>query len=188
MPNPLEETPTSIHQLEFIQPTHCATFRFAVAGDSAGGNLAAVAALRARDDGFQPPLKAQILNYPVTNHSFDNPSHQLYDKYLISVDKMKWYWDQYLHSPEEGLHPYASPLLAKDLSNLPPALVQLAELDILRDEGRLYAEALQKAGNDVQLSVKKGLIHGFIGMSMLAPTEVDEAYQEIVTFLKRTLN
>lgn len=66
--------------------------------------------------------------------------------------------------------------------------MQLAEFDILRDEGRVYAEALQKAGNGVHLSLRKGLIHGFIGMSVVAPTEVEEAYQEIETFLKRTLS
>jgi acetyl esterase len=157
-------------------------------GDSAGGNLAAVVALRARDDGLQPPLKAQVLVCPITNHSFDNPSHQLYDKYYLSVEMMKWFWDQYLTSPEDGLHPYASPLLAKDFSNLPPALVQIAEFDILRDEGRRYAEAMQQAGNDVQLSLKKGMIHGYLVLSMVAPTEVDEGFQEIATFLKRKMN
>jgi acetyl esterase len=145
-------------------------------------------ALRARDEGFQPPLKAQILIYPVTNYSFDNPSYELYDKYLLPVHKMKWFWDQYLHSPEEGMQPYASPLQAKDLSKLPPALVLLAELDILRDEGRLYAEALQKAGNDVQLTIKKGMIHGFLGLPVVIPTEVNEAVNEIGAFLKRTTN
>jgi acetyl esterase len=110
--------------------------RVAVAGDSAGGNMAAVTALRLRDEGG-PALCGQLLLYPVTDyHTPGTPSYQENaEGYGLTRDTMKWFWDHYLSDPSEGAHPHASPLRAPDLSGLPPALLVTAEYDPLRDEG-----------------------------------------------------
>jgi len=136
--------------------------RMAVGGDSAGGNLAAVVALMARDRRmFQPVF--QVLIYPVTDHNFNTPSYtENAEGYLLSREDMRWFWDHYLAHVEDGDHPYASPLRARDLSRLPPALVITAEYDPLRDEGEAYATRLRHAGVAVTLSRYQGLIHAFI--------------------------
>ncbi|MBJ7597233.1 MAG: lipase [Candidatus Nephthysia bennettiae] len=133
--------------------------RVAVAGDSAGGNLAAVMALRARDAGL--PLAFQLLIYPVTDHSFDTASYSANASgFGLTQLGMRWYWDQYLGS-SDGAHPEASPLRAKELSGAAPALVVVCEYDPLRDEGVAYAERLEAAGVPVRLSEYEGMIHGF---------------------------
>jgi acetyl esterase len=138
--------------------------RIAVGGDSAGGNLAAVVTLMARDRSG-PKLAYQLLIYPITNFSFDTPSyHENAEGYSLSKDDMVWFWEHYLPGVEEGKHPYASPLQAQNLSNLPPAMVITAEYDPLRDEGELYAGRLQEAGNQVTLKRYDGMIHGFFSM------------------------
>jgi acetyl esterase len=137
--------------------------RIAVGGDSAGGNLAAVVALMARDRGT-PALVYQLLIYPVTNHSFDTESYRSINEGLTQ-NTMAWYWEQYLRSPDDGKNPYASPLQADDLSNLPPAMVITAEYDPLRDEGEAYADRLQAAGVKVKKKRYDGMIHGFVGMA-----------------------
>src|SRR4051795_9380505 len=112
--------------------------RIAIAGDSAGGNMAAVIALRLRDEGG-PALCGQLLLYPVTD--YHTPGTRSYEQnaegYGLTRDTMKWFWDNYLSSPSEAAHPRASPLRAPDLSGLPPTLVVTAEYDPLRDEGEL---------------------------------------------------
>jgi len=138
--------------------------RIAVGGDSAGGNLAAVVTLMARDRGG-PRLAYQLMIYPITNHSFDTPSYQENARgYSLTRDDMVWFWDHYLSSEDDGKHPYASPLQAQDLSNLPPALVVTAEYDPLRDEGEQYAGRLQEAGNQATVMRYNGMIHGFFSM------------------------
>jgi acetyl esterase len=133
--------------------------RVAVAGDSAGGNLAAVMALRARDAGL--PLAFQLLIYPVTDHSFDTASYSANASgFGLTQLGMRWYWDQYLGS-SDGAHPDASPLRAKELSGAAPALVVVCEYDPLRDEGVAYAERLEAAGVPVRLAEYEGMIHGF---------------------------
>lgn len=136
--------------------------RLAVGGDSAGGNLAAVVALMARDRGmFQ--LAFQVLIYPVTDHNFNTLSYtENAEGYLLSREDMRWFWGHYLAHVDDGDHPYASPLRARDLSRLPPALVITAEYDPLRDEGEAYAARLRNAGVPVTLSRYQGLIHAFI--------------------------
>jgi acetyl esterase len=139
----------------------------AVAGDSAGGNLAAAVALMARDRGG-PALAYQLLIYPVTAPAQGTQSASYQDNaegYLLTRGSMEWFWQHYLVSPEEGTNPYASPLHASDLSNLPPALVITAEFDPLRDEGLAYARRLQEAGVSVTSSHYEGLIHGFFWMA-----------------------
>jgi acetyl esterase len=138
--------------------------RIAVGGDSAGGNLAAVAALMARDRGG-PPLSFQLLVYPVTDHDLDTPSYrQNADGYLLTREAMRWFWNHYLGGTGAGHHPYASPLRAERLTGLPPALVQTAEFDPLRDEGEAYAWRLRAAGVPVTLTRYPGMIHGFLRM------------------------
>jgi acetyl esterase len=138
--------------------------RLAVAGDSAGGNLSAVVALMARDRGG-PALVYQALVYPVTDFNFDTPSYtENAEALLLTKAAMVWFWNHYLRSPEDGQNPYASPLRASDLSNLPPAFVVTAEYDPLRDEGRAYAERLRQAGVTVEAKNYDGMIHGFFQM------------------------
>jgi acetyl esterase len=139
--------------------------RLAIGGDSAGGNLTAVVSLMARDRG-SPPLVFQLLIYPVTDyHTPGTPSYQENaEGYFLTRDDMIWFWNHYLNDESEAKHPYASPLQAPDLSNLPPALVITAEFDPLRDEGERYAERLRKAGVPVVLKRYDGMIHGFFGM------------------------
>jgi acetyl esterase len=139
--------------------------RIAVGGDSAGGNLAAVIALMARDRGG-PPLAFQLLVYPVTARDFATSSYrQNAEGYGLSLDSMRWYWDHYLQNPADASNPYAAPLVAQDLKGVPPALVITAEYDPLCDEGEAYARRLQAAGVPTTCSRYDGMIHGFFGMS-----------------------
>jgi acetyl esterase len=137
--------------------------RVAVAGDSAGANMAAVTAIRVRDEGG-PTLCGQLLLYPVTDyHTPGTPSYTANAAgYGLTRDTMKWFWDHYLSDPSEGAHPHASPLRAPHLSGLPPALVITAEYDPLRDEGELYAEKLRAAGVPTTLIRYDGVNHGFM--------------------------
>lgn len=145
---------------------HAASFggdptRIAVGGQSAGGNLAAVVPLMARDRGG-PPLVFQLLVYPMADHSFETPSYrENAEGYWLTRERMQWYWGHYLARPEDGAHPYASPLRATDLRGLPPALVLTAEYDPLRDEGEAYAARLREAGVPVAHTRYEGQIHGF---------------------------
>ncbi len=139
--------------------------RIAVAGDSAGGNLAAAVALVARDRG-EPVLAYQLLIYPVTQYGFDSESYRQYERgYGLSKDDMVWFWDRYLPHAADGKNPYASPLLAKSLKDLPPALIVTAECDVLRDEAEAYAARLQEAGVPVRLWRYDGMIHNFLGLA-----------------------
>ncbi len=133
-----------------------------VAGDSAGGNLAAVTALRARDLG-EPRLALQVLIYPVTDHDLDRKSYHEYDgtEFIVNRRDMVWFWDHYAPDPATRLNPYASPLRATDLSGLPPAFVVTAEHDPLRDEGFAYAERLRAARVPVEHRHYGSQIHGF---------------------------
>lgn len=140
--------------------------RVAIGGDSAGGNLAAVVALMARDRGG-PKLAYQLLIYPVTDHfTLNTPSYQANSEgYFLTKDDMVWFWDLYLSSEDDTKHPHASPLQAQDLSNLPPAMVITAEFDPLRDEGEMYAARLREAGNEVTAKRYDGMIHGFVSFA-----------------------
>jgi acetyl esterase len=138
--------------------------RLAVAGDSAGGNLAATAALLARARGG-PVLRHQVLIYPVTDYAFDTPSYRENGEgYFLSEAMMRWFWQQYLEDGSQGADPLASPLRAPDLAGLPPALVVTAEYDPLRDEGEAYAARLRAAGVPTELRRFPGQIHGFFSM------------------------
>jgi acetyl esterase len=138
-----------------------------VSGDSSGGNLAAAVALMARDRGG-PRIDYQVLIYPVTAparaSAFESYSVNG-QGYMLTSDAMEWFWDHYVEDPADAQLPYASPLLAPDLSGLPPALVVTAEFDPLRDEGLAYAARLKDAGVEVEALNYDGIIHGFFWMS-----------------------
>jgi acetyl esterase len=158
--------------------------RIAVGGDSAGGNLATVIAMRCRDAGG-PALAAQLLLYPVTDLStFETGSHrELGEGYFLTRAGMEWFKGHYLASADQARHPEASPLLAPDVSGLPPALVITAEFDPLRDEGEAYAQRLQQAGVRVTVTRYPGMIHGFVSMrGVLAGGR--QAIQEAAKFIQ----
>jgi acetyl esterase len=141
--------------------------RLFVAGDSGGGNLAAVTALRARDEGG-PPLRGQVLVYPSTVHySEPTGSHvENAEGYFLTTKDMVWFMDHYLRDAGDATDPLFAPMHAADHTRLPPALVITAEYDPLRDEGIAYAEKLEAAGVPVRLNKYPGMIHGFYGAPM----------------------
>jgi acetyl esterase len=141
----------------------------AVAGDSAGGNLAAIVARKARDSGL--PLALQILIYPVTDADLESASYrECAEGYFLTRDGMRWFWESYL-ADGDWFQPDASPLRADDLSGVAPALVLTAEFDPLRDEGEAYAHRLEEAGVPVTLTRYDGQFHGFVRM----PGVIDRA-------------
>src|SRR5580658_6639335 len=138
--------------------------RIAVGGDSAGGNLAAAVALRARDGG--PPLAGQLLVYPNTDQLADDESMRAAeDPFLFNRHSVAWYRRHYLADPGDAASPLASPLRAESLAGLPPALVITAEYDPLRDQGEAYARRLAAEGVPVELSRYPGMAHGFFTMA-----------------------
>ncbi len=151
--------------------------RIAVGGDSAGGNLAAVVTLMARDRGG-PSLMFQLLIYPATNlSSFDTKSFSEHGEgYILTKDSMMYYRDHYIRGKEDAENPYASPLLAEDLKGLPPALVITAEFDVLTDESKAYAERLIQVGVPVTYTCYEGMIHPFFSF----PAVVDRAKEAMV--------
>ena len=137
--------------------------RIILAGDSAGGNMAAVTALRVRDEGG-PMLCGQMLLYPVTDyHIPGTPSYaENAEGYGLTRDTMEWFWEHYLNDPVEAENSYASPLRAPDLIGLPPAYVMSAEYDPLRDEAELYGKRLRSAGVPTEITRRLGMNHGFL--------------------------
>lgn len=155
--------------------------RMVVGGDSAGGNLAAAVSLLVRDRGG-PVLAGQLLIYPNTLYGADTPSMQFDDPSLFNRHSVAWYWQHYLDSPADGGNPLASPLLATDLSGLPPALVITAECDPLRDEGEQYAGRLAEAGVPVEQHRYDGVMHGFFTMSGVLD-DAERAVRQAAAFL-----
>ena len=156
-----------------------------VAGDSAGGNLSAVVAVRARDR-KGPEIALQILIYPVTDADFDRPSYtDPENALLLTREAMIWFWDHYVPDPARRAEPDASPLQTADLSGLPPAVVLTAEYDVLRDEGEAYAQRLADAGVPVDLRRYPGQMHGFFILQMLPGSEL--GYQQVVKAIRAHL-
>lgn len=139
--------------------------RLVIGGDSAGGNLAAVTALRTRDEGG-PALAGQMLIYPVTDHY--SAGFASYSSYAagsgLTAAEMVWFWDLYAPTAAQWSHPHAAPLRATDLSHLPPAYVMSAECDVLRDEAEAYAARLVTAGVATTFRRFDGLNHGAAGL------------------------
>jgi acetyl esterase len=157
-----------------------------VAGDSAGGNLAAVMALHARAAGG-PAIALQVLVYPATDTdtdstSYRDPANQL----LLTRESMTWFYDHYLPDPAARLHPDAAPLRTTNLSRLPPAVVLTAEHDVLRDEGELYATRMLKSGVPVRHRRFDGQTHGFFNMIGVLPG-ADAAMDYVVAAVGETL-
>jgi len=149
-----------------------------VAGDSAGGNLAAVVARRARDAGG-PRIDLQVLVYPVTDADFTRPSYtDPENQLLLTREAMEWFWDHYVPDVARRAEPDASPLRAPSLTGLPPALVLTAEHDVLSDEGEAYAERMREAGVPVEHHRLEGQMHGFFTLLMLPGSE--RGFQRVV--------
>jgi acetyl esterase len=139
--------------------------RIAVGGDSAGGNLAAVACLIARDRGG-PNIGFQLLVYPVTDADDDRASlHEFAQGYLLTRPMMDYFWAHYLARIEDGRDPLASPINAPSLAGLPRAMVITAECDPIRDQGEAYAQRLREAGVPVSLKRYDGAIHAFFNLA-----------------------
>jgi acetyl esterase len=144
-----------------------------VAGDSAGGNLSAVVAQRAKAEGG-PDIALQVLVYPVTDADLDNASYlDPQNQLMLSRDSMIWFWDHYVPEHADREHPNASPLQAPEVSGLPPAVVLTAEHDVLRDEGEAYADRLEQSGVPVRRRRFAGQMHGFFQMVNLLPGAAD---------------
>jgi acetyl esterase len=156
-----------------------------LAGDSAGGNMVAVTALMARDRGG-PPLCGQLMIVPVTD--YPKPGYPSYVEngqgYGLTAAGMRWYWGHYLNDEAEADNPYASPVRARDLRGLPPALIITAELDVLRDEGEYYGKLLAQAGVPVQVTRYAGVHHGFFGMQAVLDKS-KQAMAEVSAWLKQ---
>ena len=153
-----------------------------VAGDSAGGNLSAVMAVRARDRNG-PEIAMQVLIYPVTDANVDRPSYlDPENQLLLTRDSMIWFFDHYIPDPARRTEPDASPIYTEDLSGLPPAVVLTAEHDPLRDEGEEYAQRLEDAGVEVNFQRHKGQMHAFFALLMLPGSE--RGMQQVVRAIR----
>jgi acetyl esterase/lipase len=142
--------------------------RLAVAGDSAGGNLAAVVAQVLRDDGT--PVVAQFLIYPAVDAEGEYPSRVENAKgYFLEQPTMDWFYGHYAGAWDDAKDPRLSPLHAADLAGLPPAVIVTAEFDPLRDEGEAYGKALEAAGVTASVHRYDGMIHGFFDMGTISP-------------------
>ncbi len=166
-PAAVEDADAALHWVAEHRVAIAGDVPIIVGGDSAGGNLATVVARHSRDRGG-PPIAMQVLVYPVADADLDTPcytaeEHQL----LLQRESMIWFWDHYLPDVARRREPDASPLQAADLSGLPPAVVILAEYDVLRDEGQAYAAALAAAGVPVRVHVHDGQMHAFFTILML---------------------
>jgi acetyl esterase len=157
-----------------------------VGGDSAGGNLAAVVSLRARDR-KGPKIALQLLVYPVTDSDFSRASYNAKEnQLLLSRGSMEWFFDHYTPNVADRAHPDVAPLRAPDFSKLPPAVVLTAEHDVLRDEGEEYARKLSAAGVPVSHKRFSGQLHGFFTMVNILPgheTGLDYAVEQIAARL-----
>jgi acetyl esterase len=185
-PGPLEDCVQAVRWLvDNAEAVGADSAHVALLGDSAGGNLAAAATVRLRDEGG-PRIDAQVLLYPclAPARTTTFASYEQYaDGPLMTRADMEWFWDHYLRSEADEHDPAAAPLLAADLAGLPSALVVVAELDPLRDEGLAYAERLRTAGVRTESAVFRGAAHGFWWMDreMRQATELDE---QIARFLR----
>lgn len=165
--------------------------RLAVAGNSVGGNMAAVVSLMAKDKGG-PKIRFQMLFWPVTDASFDNASYnQFAEGHFLTKNMMKWFWDNYTTDVNQRKNIYASPLQAttEQLKGLPPVMIQTAENDVLRDEGESYARKLDAAGVVVTAVRYNGMIHDFGLLNVISQipgtrSAMQQASEELKKYLK----
>ncbi|USK35785.1 alpha/beta hydrolase [Bacillus sp. F19] len=158
--------------------------RMVIGGDSVGGNLATVVTMMARDR-KGPAITAQVLIYPATNLEFNSESHQTFAKgFGLDREQLIWFRDHYLRNEEDRFNEYASPLVAEELSGLPPAIVITAENDVLRDEGRAYAERLKKFGVQVEYACEPGMVHGYFGHMAIFSKNIESTVSRIDKFLR----
>jgi len=164
--------------------------RLAIVGNSVGGNMTAVVALMARANGG-PEIKCQVMFWPVTDTDFETQSYNEYDEgYFLTKSMMKWFWDAYTTDAKQRKEIYASPLQAtiEQLKDLPPAMVQTAGNDVLRDEGEAYARKLDEAGVDVTAVRYEGLIHDYGLLNGLSEIPaVRDALHQAAEMLKKHL-
>jgi acetyl esterase len=155
-----------------------------VAGDSSGANLATVSVRRCNARAIARRYDFQVLAYPVTDADFDTASyHEFAEGRLLTRADMMWFWDQYAPDTGQRNDPDLSPLRADTLTGSPPALILVAALDPLRDEGERYAEKLRQEGIAVEAICCEGLVHGFLSMVRLAPGAA-QAFDRIVTAIR----
>ena len=161
--------------------------RMVVAGDSAGGCLAAVTAIRIRDEGG-PVLTGQLLWYPVTDYPSTQPhSYVAYGAgYGLTGEGMQWFWDQYLAEPSLASHAHVSPLRMDTPVGLPAAYVMVAEFDVLRDEGEAFARRLEASGIETVMRCQAGMNHGFLKYTGTIE-EADAAMEDACRWLRRVL-
>ncbi|WP_254861962.1 alpha/beta hydrolase [Halovivax gelatinilyticus] len=159
--------------------------RLGVAGTSAGGNLAAASAIRARDGG--PTLAGQFLLYPMTDRQFDRPSYAEHgDGPLLTEADVRWFWEQYLRSPVDEHNPFATICRHPDLAGVAPATVVTAGHDVLRDEGVAYADRLDEAGVDVDHAHYPSMAHGFLSLTD-SVSRADEAMDGLAESIRERL-
>ncbi|PTR01475.1 acetyl esterase/lipase [Mucilaginibacter yixingensis] len=198
-PSPEAQYPTAINQIyaatEWVA-AHGAEIgvdgkNLAVVGNSVGGNMTAAIALMAKDKNG-PEIKLQAMLWPVTDAGFETESYQLFaNGRFLSKNMMKWFWDNYLPDEAKRKEIYASPLQAtvEQLKGLPPALVQTAENDVLRDEGEAYARKLNEAGVLVTLTRYGGLIHDYGLLNPIAHVPaIKTAIQQAAVIIKNSLS
>ncbi|MFT0865462.1 alpha/beta hydrolase fold domain-containing protein [Pseudomonas sp. CAM1A] len=198
-PSPEARFPTAINQAyaatrwvaEHGQEIGVDGSRLAVAGNSVGGNMAAVVALKAKEAGT-PKLRFQALLWPVTDANFNNASYnQFAEGHFLTRNMMQWFWNNYTTDPRQRDDIHASPLRAslEQLQGLPPALVQTAEMDVLRDEGEAYARKLGAAGVPVTAVRYNGMIHDYGLLNVLSTvpsvrSAMDQAAQALKVHLQ----
>ncbi|PIC82993.1 alpha/beta hydrolase [Sporosarcina sp. P1] len=155
-----------------------------VCGDSAGGNLATVVSMMARDRGTSVP-EAQILLYPVTDLSHDTVTYtEFAEGFGLDADLMKWFGSHYIRSEKDRQLPYISPLRAEDLGGLPPAIIVTAEFDVLREEGEQYAARLKEAGNVAEYRCESGMIHAYFTNAGVFLERIGQTISAIHDFLQ----
>ncbi|PLR29869.1 alpha/beta hydrolase [Chimaeribacter arupi] len=197
-PSPEAQYPVAIHQAYAATcwvAGHGAELnldggRLAVVGNSVGGNMAAVVAMMAKEQGA-PHVRFQLLLWPVTDAAFDSGSYQSYPEgFFLSRNMMKWFWDNYTTDESKRVELHASPLRATpdQLAGLPPALIQVAEFDVLRDEGEAYGRKLNEAGVETTLVRYNGLIHDYGLLNPLSQVPavkmaLSQAAQALKTYL-----
>jgi acetyl esterase len=184
-PLPVDDALAAIRWASSADATRAIGAELVAMGDSAGGNLATVAARIHNASAPARKVDLQVLAYPVTDHNFDTGSYaEFAEGNLLTRNDMKWFWDHYCPDVSKRSHPDASPLHAKDLSATPPALVVTAGRDPLRDEGEDYGQRLKDAGVSTEVVRGEGLVHGFLAMINYAPS-AGHAFEKMASAIGR---